>query len=79
MLLTAPLRQLSLLTGADLTALPRPEMLIRIRQRFSFLGAKHPAAVCLLLDAVQRYARLSTEDIRKITCEVAYAQTPHAP
>jgi len=93
MLHLVPLRQLSLLTGTDVSALPRPELLARIRQLFGFLGelgelgeielrddsaaihrretAKHPAAVYFLLDALQRYARLSTEDIRKITCEVA--------
>ena len=35
------------------------------------LRAKHPAAVWFLLDALQRYARLSNEDVRKIAFEVA--------
>lgn len=35
------------------------------------LRAKHPAAVWFLLDALQRYSKLSTEDVRKIAFEVA--------
>jgi hypothetical protein len=35
------------------------------------LRAKHPAAVWFLLDALQRFARLSNEDVRKIAFEVA--------
>jgi len=35
------------------------------------LRAKHPAAVWFLLDALQRYARLSNEDVQKIAFEVA--------
>ena len=38
MLLLVPLRQLSLLTGADVSALPRSELLAHIRQLFGFLG-----------------------------------------
>ncbi len=38
MLHLVPLRQLSLLTGTDVSALPRPELLARIRQLFGFLG-----------------------------------------
>ena len=35
------------------------------------LRAKHPAAVWFLLDALQRYARLSNEDVRQIALEAA--------
>lgn len=35
------------------------------------LRAKHPAAVWFLLDALQRYSQISTEEVRKITFEVA--------
>lgn len=35
------------------------------------LRAKHPAAVWFLLDALQRYSRISTEEVRKITFETA--------
>ncbi|MDP3069720.1 MAG: tetratricopeptide repeat protein [Opitutaceae bacterium] len=35
------------------------------------LRAKHPAAVWFLLDALQRYARLPADDVRKIALEIA--------
>lgn len=35
------------------------------------LRAKHPAAVWFLLDALQRYARLPADDVRKIAFEIA--------
>lgn len=35
------------------------------------LRAKYPAAVWFLLDALQRYSRISTEEVRKITFETA--------
>ncbi len=35
------------------------------------LRTKHPAAVWFLLDALQRYSKLTTEEVRKIAFEVA--------
>jgi hypothetical protein len=48
-----------------------PELILEGTTNPELLKQKHPAAVWYLLDALQKYSRLSTEEVRKITFEVA--------